>query len=294
MKRKRGSRISPEHEAELVRLAQGPDPEAARRAAAELIEAHTPFIVTVIKEFTIPSWVSEEDVMQQGRLGILDAIRRFEPAKGYRLLTYAYWRIKKEITSYMSEMGYPAKVPFPDVVKLKRILNKLQSDPDSMSEEEHAQLKLQKNLHILELIFGCLPIHPTEHGASRESDNFVAGIESQLMSPDAADVVIEQIMLEELASKIGELPALEGVLLGCYYGMYAARAPMTTRELAGEVSKLQGTEDSWDVTPGTGGFGLEIGATYNGIGKVIKQAEGKLRGILRKSFDSLADDCLET
>ena len=288
MKRKRASRISAEHEAELVRIAQGPDPQAARKACAELVEAHTPFIVTVIKEFTFPSWVAEDDVMQQGRLGILDAIRRFQPEKGYRLLTYAYWRIKKEITTYLSEMGYPAKLPFPDVVKLKRLAAK---DPAARSSEEREQLMLQKNVHILELIGGCLPIHPTEHGSAKENDTYASGIESQLITSDPADTVLGQIMLDELARKLSELTALEGAVLGCMYGLHCTRSPLLPREMVGETSRLCGEGDTWDVTPGIGGFGLEIGATYNGLGKVVKQAEAKLRQILRKSFvESLAAD----
>jgi len=116
--------ITAKHEYELLAVAQGPDARAAKWAVQELIEAHRPFVATMINRFTAPTWVEHADLEQSAILGLLHGIRHFDMSQGYRLLTFAGWHVRKEIVKYLSEMGYAAKVPFQDIMKLKKILNR--------------------------------------------------------------------------------------------------------------------------------------------------------------------------
>lgn len=283
--------LTREEEQELIKKAQGGD----GKAKAILLDTHTPFIATVLKEFTLPTWVPHEDVMQEGRFGMLDAIERFDLSSGNKLCTFAYWRIRKAIVAYLSEMGYPMKVPFPDVVKLKKIVNKMEAGGSENVEEDLKTISLPKNLHILSLIMGCIPISPTEYGAGRDRDDepSIPPTESQLMTPDSADGVIGGIVESEIIDKLREMTVYEGFMLAQYLGFYVTEDPVPLKYIAGEKTKLvAGVSDH--AEGGWNGFGLQIGETYNSCSKVIKQSEVRFKTVLRNFFDGLYAEYLES
>lgn len=88
--------LAVEEERELARRYQGGD----RRAGDRLVEAALPFVVTIAREYR--RWgVPLEDLIQQGNLGLLKAVERFDPDRGCRLITYAGYWIRAEIREYV-------------------------------------------------------------------------------------------------------------------------------------------------------------------------------------------------
>lgn len=292
MTQKKAQGIGKEREYELLRLAKAGD----RLAKADLIEAHTPFIANIIhKEFTLPSWVSEEDVLQEGRIGMLEAIERFDMDRNLRLCTFAYWRIRKAIVSYLSEMAYSTKVPFADVVKLKKTVNRLDMGLSEDPSEDDKIINQQKNIHILSLIMGCLPINPTEY--IQGSDESYGGHDSKVaekLSQDPTDPIISTMMVEEIIAQLSKLDAAEGYMLSQYLGLYVTENPIPLKYIAGERSRVTKSEDGEvEVVPGCNGYGLQIGETYNSVGKLIKQSEAKFKHILKQLLGDLYADHLE-
>jgi len=89
------SRLTAAEEGELtVRWAAGD-----RDAGARLVRAADPFVASVARQYR--RWgVSHDDLVQQGRIGLLRAAARFDPARGCRLVTYAGTWVRGEIRSY--------------------------------------------------------------------------------------------------------------------------------------------------------------------------------------------------
>lgn len=274
----------------LIRRAKAGD----TKAMAEILEVHAPFISKVINHFTLSSWVSREDVVQEARIGMIDAVHRFDLSRNLRLCTFAYWRIHKAIIVHLTEMGYPLKVPFPDVIALKKILNRLDQGLSTDVQADLAALRSPKNVQIRSLVSGSLPINPTEIGGDTE-DPLCSPLESQLLCKDASESVLGDMLMEAIIQKISELPAVEGHMLAQYLGIYAAEKPVPLKYIAGERSReIKDGEQVVDVTDGWNGFGLQIGQTYNSVSKAIKLGEAKYKAILRQFFDGLYDDYLET
>lgn len=291
--RKKSQGITKSEEYELLRRAKAGD----NPAKAALIEAHTPFIANIIKkEFTLASSVSEEDLMQEGRIGLLDAIDRFEMERDLRFLTFAYWRIKKALVAYLSEMAYQMKVPFADVVKLRKVTNRLDMGLSESPNEDAEFINQQKNVHILALLMGCLPINPTEYIQNTE-DSYWSVHDSKLLeraSQDPTDPIISGIMVDEIISQLSKLPAAEGFMLGQALGLYVAETPIPLKYIAGERSRITTSEDGEvEVIPGWNGYGLQIGETYNSVGKRIKESEAKFKHYLRDLLGPLYADYLE-
>lgn len=89
--------LSPEREYELaVRYQETKD----RDAAHELIVSHLPFVVKVAfqyRHYMLPM----ADLVQEGTIGLMKALKRFDPYRGYRLVSFAVWWIKAYIKNYI-------------------------------------------------------------------------------------------------------------------------------------------------------------------------------------------------
>ena len=79
-------------EEELTRLAQAGDQNAKQR----LVECNLRFVISVAKPF-IHQGVPLEDLIMEGNLGLINAIERFDPTRGFKLSTYAVWWIRQSI-----------------------------------------------------------------------------------------------------------------------------------------------------------------------------------------------------
>lgn len=89
--------LSAEREFELaVKLSDTGDVEAAH----ELVVSHLPFVVKVAfqyKHYMLPV----QDLVQEGTIGLMKAVKRFDPHKGFRLVSFAIWWIKAYIKNYI-------------------------------------------------------------------------------------------------------------------------------------------------------------------------------------------------
>lgn len=89
--------LTPEHEFELaVKYLDTGDIEAAH----ELVISHLPFVVKLAfqyRHYMIPV----QDLVQEGTIGLMKAVKRFDPYKGYRLVSFAVWWIKAYIKNYI-------------------------------------------------------------------------------------------------------------------------------------------------------------------------------------------------
>jgi len=92
----RRGRLDAEEERRLARAYRSGNERAGRR----LVEANLPFVVHVARRYR--RWgIPLDDLVQQGNIGLLEAARRFDEAKGCRLVTYAAYWIRAEIRDYV-------------------------------------------------------------------------------------------------------------------------------------------------------------------------------------------------
>lgn len=91
-----GSGLTTQHEGELVRRAR----KGNRRALHELVQAHQPMVDYMVRQRPHAS-CSQQDLRQQGALGLLRAIETFEPERGLRFWTYARWWVRASIRSFV-------------------------------------------------------------------------------------------------------------------------------------------------------------------------------------------------
>ena len=133
--------LSREEEYELaMRYKNDGDLEAARK----LVSSNLKFVVRIANEYKNYG-INMMDVIQEGNIGLMQAVKGFDPTKGYRLISYAVWWIRAYIQNYLIKSWSLVKVGTSQAqrklfYKLRSAKNALEKGGDLISKEDYAKI----------------------------------------------------------------------------------------------------------------------------------------------------------
>lgn len=93
--------------------------EGSKEAFDEIVSSNTKLVASIAKRY-IGRGLLYLDLIQEGNLGLIKAVERFDPEKGYKLSTYATWWIKQSITRAIADQGRTIRIPVHVVDELNK------------------------------------------------------------------------------------------------------------------------------------------------------------------------------
>ena len=124
--------LDPEEEIKLAKLVRKGDKEALNK----LINANLKFVVSVANKYRVTG-ILLEDLINEGNIGFIKAVNRFDETRGFKFISYAVWWIRQSILQFISNQGRVVRLPANvanAVTKMKRRTEELEH---STGEDAH-------------------------------------------------------------------------------------------------------------------------------------------------------------
>jgi RNA polymerase primary sigma factor len=206
-----GRLLTPSEERELARLKDEGDEAAKRR----LIEANLRLVMSITRNYT-KAGVPLLDLIQEGNLGLIRAVEKFDYRLGFKLSTYATWWIRQAITRALADQGRTIRLPVHVAEQVRRVMRarralaqKLNRDPTLDEVAAESGFPVRRVEELLELVEDPVSLEtPVGDGESLYAD-LIEDVHSD--QPDESTA--KRLRSAELAEALQHLnPRMQRVL----------------------------------------------------------------------------------
>ena len=229
-----GDLLTHEEEIDLSKRAKQGDARARQR----LIEKNLRLVVSVAKKYR-GYGLPFEDLIQEGNIGLMKAVEKFDPDRGFRFSTYATWWIRQAVQRAVADKGRTIRVPVhmtEKIRKVSRALSELAVELEREPTEQEVSRRLGWDPEEVRLTMSAMPDATSlDQPVSSEDTASQLGdfIEDERVS-DTPDTVMREMETSQLKEAIEGLPERARYVLVRRYGL-DDREPATLAELGDEL-----------------------------------------------------------
>ena len=218
--------LTPEEEIDLALKIQAGGPEG-EKAKKRLSEANLRLVISISKKYTNRG-MQFLDLIQEGNLGLIKAVEKFDYKKGYKFSTYATWWIRQAITRAIADQARTIRIPVHMVETInklirvsRQLLQELGREPSPEEIAKEMNMPVERVREILKISQEPVSL---ETPIGEEEDSHLGDFIKDDNVPVPADAAAFTLLKEQLEEVLGTLTEREQKVLTLRFGLEDGRA----------------------------------------------------------------------